>query len=81
MDDAIYTSSSPTLLEEFKVEMMSTFNMSDSGIMSYFLGLEVRQRSDGIFIGQRNYIEDLLHKLNMKQCKPMMIPMAMNERL
>lgn len=81
VDDIVYTSSSPILIEEFKTKMMSTFNMSNLGMMNYFLELEVKKKSDGIFIRQRNYIEDLLHQLNMKQCKPVMTPMAVNERL
>lgn len=42
VDDIVYTSSSSTLLEQFKLDMMNTFNMSDMGLMSYFLGLEVK---------------------------------------
>lgn len=80
VDDIVYTSSSPTLLDEFKGEMMRMFNMSDLGLMSFFLGFEVKQSPDGIFICQRSYIEDLLKQLNMKQCKPMMTPMAVNEK-
>lgn len=69
------------MLEEFKGEMMRTFNMTDLGLMSYFLGLEVKQKLDGIFICQRSYIEDVLHSLIMKQCKPVTTPMALNEKL
>lgn len=50
MDDIVYTSSSPILIEEFKTKMMSTFNMSNLGMMNYFLELEVKKKSDGIFI-------------------------------
>lgn len=53
----------------------------DPGIISYFLGLEVKQRSDGIFVVQKNYVENLLHQLNMKQYKPMSTPMGVNDRL
>lgn len=79
VDGILYTSSSSTLLEEFKKEMMGTFSMTDLGKMSYFLGLEVRQGSSGIFISQRKYIEDLLKFMSMDHCKPVMTPMAVNE--
>ncbi|XP_039145628.1 uncharacterized mitochondrial protein AtMg00810-like [Dioscorea cayenensis subsp. rotundata] len=60
--------------------MKETFEMSDLGIMSYFLGLEIMQRPDGIFVKQKNYVENLLHQLNMKQCKSMPTPMGVNDR-
>ena len=46
VDDTIYMGSSPTMANEFKKEMMHTFEMSDLGLLQYFLGLEVKQ-SDG----------------------------------
>lgn len=81
VDDIIYTSSLCTMLKEFKNEMMHKFNMTDLGVMGFFLGIEVKQNSDGIFICQRSYIEDVLSKLNMQQCKPVPTPMAVNEKL
>lgn len=53
VDDLIYTSNDDMLLEEFKVSMMKEFEMTDLGKMRYFLGLEVLQRDDGIFVCQR----------------------------
>lgn len=54
VDDIIYTSSSEVLINQFKAEMMTTFDMSDLGELNYFLGLEVIQRSDGILSGKRD---------------------------
>jgi len=39
--------------------------MTDLGKMRYFLGIEVLQSCDGIFIGQKKYIKDVLTKFNM----------------
>lgn len=63
VDDIVYTSSSSAMLEEFKREMMQTFSMTDLGVMGLFLGLEVNQRADGIFLCQRCYIVNLMHDL------------------
>lgn len=59
---------------------MKTFDMSDLGLMKFFLGLEVDQSTEGIFISQRRYVEDLLNQLNMKQCKHVETPMGVNEK-
>lgn len=80
VDDIVYTSSSEALINQFKAEMMRTFDMSDLGELNYFLGLEVIQRSDGIFIRQKRYIEVLLHQLNMTNCKSVLTPMSMNDK-
>lgn len=53
VDDIIYLGSCDSLLEEFKSSMMKKFEMSDLGLLHYFLGLEVKQCSDGIFISQK----------------------------
>lgn len=54
------------MIELFKQEMMKTFEMSDMGLMHYFLGMEVYQ-DGGIFISQRKYALDLLNKFNMAE--------------
>lgn len=50
VDDLIFTSNNPKLVSEFKRSMMDEFEMPDLGLMSYYLGIEVVQREDGIFI-------------------------------
>lgn len=42
VDDIIYTSSSTSMLSEFKRDMMNTFNMTDLGLMNHFIGLDVK---------------------------------------
>ncbi|XP_020202713.1 uncharacterized protein LOC109788407 [Cajanus cajan] len=53
------------MMMEFKEDMMKTFEMIDLGLMSYFLGIEVSKRNDGIFISQKKYTEVLLKKFNI----------------
>ncbi|KAL0320407.1 UNVERIFIED_CONTAM: Retrovirus-related Pol polyprotein from transposon RE1 [Sesamum radiatum] len=52
VDDLILAGSNPHMYESFKKVMAQEFEMSDIGLMSYYLGLEVKQRNDGIFISQ-----------------------------
>jgi hypothetical protein len=79
VDDLIYTSSSILLVEEFRQAMMTEFEMTDLGLMHYFLGIEVRQMNDGIFISQEKYATNLLHKWKMENCKPMSTPINTND--
>ncbi|XP_076881687.1 secreted RxLR effector protein 161-like [Bidens hawaiensis] len=59
MDDIICTSSNSLLISEFKKRMMSTFEMTDLGLLSYFLGLEIHQSKSGIFMSQEKYAKEL----------------------
>ena len=79
VDDLIFTSNNPKLLAEFKESMSTQFEMTDMGLMSYFLGIEVKQTDEGILISQKKYAVDVLKKLKMESCKPMLTPVE--ERL
>jgi hypothetical protein len=52
--------------------------MKDIGLMHYFLGLEVWQVSREIFLGQGKYAVEILRRLGMEDCKPMLTPMVTN---
>lgn len=69
------------LLREFKQIMLKTFEMTDLGLMRYFLGLEVKQSNSSLFVSQGRYAKDLLSKVGMLHCKPVGSPMNSNEKL
>jgi hypothetical protein len=52
--------------------------MKDLGMMHYFLGLEVWQSTDDIFLSQGKYTVEILKKFGMLNYKPMATPMMMN---
>jgi len=64
-----------------KSQMMNEFEMSDMGLLHYFLGLQVHQTEEGIFLSQRKYARDLLNKFGMLNCKPAATPMNISEKL
>lgn len=80
VDDLLYFGTSKSMVEEFKKKMMRDFEMSDLGQMKYFLGIQVKQSPGRIFLSQEKYIDDLLEKFSMNQCKPVSTPMGPNEK-
>ena len=44
---------------------MNEFEMSDLGKMCYFLGIEVKQTSEGVFIGQKKFAHEILERFHM----------------
>jgi len=61
--------------------MIKTFEMTDLVLMNYFLNIKVKQQKEGIFISQKQYIEALLKKFNMNDCKLVATPLVVNEKL
>ena len=55
--------------------------MKDLGMMHYFLGLEVWQHSDEIFLNQGKYTVEILKRFGMLDCKAMTIPMTISLKL
>ena len=54
VDDLLVTGDNTRLVEEFKQEMMQAFEMTDLGLMTYFLGIEIKQSENDVFICQKN---------------------------
>nr|GFA63888.1 uncharacterized mitochondrial protein AtMg00810-like [Tanacetum cinerariifolium] len=62
VDDIIFRSSNPQLCREFKPLMHEKFQMSAMGELNFFLGLQVLQKKDAIFLSHDNYVVDILKK-------------------
>nr|GFB36664.1 putative ribonuclease H-like domain-containing protein [Tanacetum cinerariifolium] len=69
VDDIIFGSTRKDWCEDFKTLMQSEFKMSSMGPFTFFLGLQVDQRPDGIFIHQEKYVADILKKFNFDNSK------------
>ncbi|XP_014524390.1 uncharacterized protein LOC106780609 [Vigna radiata var. radiata] len=78
VDDIIFGSTNHALCKEFSKTMQDEFEMSMMGEMTYFLGLQVRQAKNGIFINQSKYCTDLLKKFKMLDYKEAATPIATN---
>ncbi|KAF8409311.1 hypothetical protein HHK36_005385 [Tetracentron sinense] len=69
------------MFDKFKHAMFKEFEMTDCGLMSYFLGIEVRQQADCIFISQKRYAMELLKKFRLDGCNTISTPVAMGSKL
>ena len=67
VDDLIFIGNDEVMLSEFKDSMLREFDMSDLGKMRFFLGIEVLQKSDGIYICQRRYALEVLKRFGMME--------------
>ena len=81
VDDILFIGDDPTMIQDFKQSMVKEFEMTDLGLMAYFLGLEVKQCSDGIFISQAKYPIKVLKKFAMEDCCPADNPVEYGTKL
>nr|GFC31133.1 uncharacterized mitochondrial protein AtMg00810-like [Tanacetum cinerariifolium] len=75
VDDIIFGSSNPKLCREFEALMHEKFQMSAMGELNFFLGLQVLQKEDGIFLSQDKYIGDILKKFRYSDVRSSNTPM------
>ncbi|KAL4564910.1 hypothetical protein LXL04_028986 [Taraxacum kok-saghyz] len=81
VDDIIFGSTDPNLTVEFKALMETKFEMSSMGPINFFLGLNVVQNSEGVFINQEAFTKKLLTKFGMTSGSKAKVPMAFGTKL
>ncbi|KAH9685900.1 hypothetical protein KPL70_014158 [Citrus sinensis] len=70
VDDLIFTGNNESMFEEFKKSMEKEFDMSDLGKMRYFIGVEVVQNENGIYLSQKKYAKEVLDRFGMRESHP-----------
>ncbi|GJT96107.1 putative ribonuclease H-like domain-containing protein [Tanacetum coccineum] len=81
VDDIIFGSTKKSLCVEFEQMMHKRFQMSFIGELTFFLGLQVKQKDDGIFINQDKYVADILKKFDFVTVKTTSTPIETNKAL
>ncbi|GJX81697.1 putative ribonuclease H-like domain-containing protein [Tanacetum coccineum] len=69
VDDIIFGSTKKSLCTKFEKIMHKKFQMSYIGELIFFLGLQVKQKEDGIFISQDKYVTEILNKFGFTDAK------------
>nr|GEV17377.1 hypothetical protein [Tanacetum cinerariifolium] len=68
-DDIIFGATNKDLGKSFKKLMKDKFKISSMGELTFFLGLQVKQKKDGIFISQDKYVAEILRKFGLTERK------------
>ena len=66
----ILIGSDPKIITHVKSSLKQNFEMSNLGHLHYFLGLQVLQTKEGIFLFQYKCACDLIHHFDLEDCKP-----------
>src|SRR3954466_3477637 len=75
VDDLLITGADEEVIGNFKLQMKELFKMTDLGLLSYYLGIEVQQEPEEITICQEACAKKLLESCGMKDCNPSHVPM------
>nr|GEX73116.1 putative ribonuclease H-like domain-containing protein [Tanacetum cinerariifolium] len=67
--------------DEFEESMKNRFQMSSMGELTFFLGLQVKQKEDGIFISQDKYVVEILKKFDFLSVKTASTPIKTQKPL
>jgi hypothetical protein len=83
VDDSTMTSSSVTLQQEFKAHINAKFWLTDLGPISWLLGLAITRNhaKRTLLLSQHAYINTLLHRFNLKDCKSLVQPLDLHAQL
>ncbi|GJT97120.1 putative ribonuclease H-like domain-containing protein [Tanacetum coccineum] len=81
VDDIIFGSTRKEMCTEFEKIMHKKFQMSSIGELTFFLGLQVTQKDDGIFISQDKYVNEILKKFGFSTVKTASTPMETSKPL
>ncbi|GJR43341.1 putative ribonuclease H-like domain-containing protein [Tanacetum coccineum] len=81
VDDIIFGSTKKSLCDEFEGLMHKRFQMSYMEELTFFLGLQVQHKEDGIFISQDKYVARILKKFEFATVKITSTPIDTNKAL
>ncbi|GKA49713.1 putative ribonuclease H-like domain-containing protein [Tanacetum coccineum] len=81
VNDIIFGSTKKELCTGFEKLMHKKFQMSSMGELTFFLGLQVKQKEDGIFISQDKYIDEILKKFGFSTVRIASTPMETSKPL
>jgi len=76
VDDIIFGATNDSLCEDFVAAMQGELEMFVMGELSFFLGMQVKQIKNGIFLIQTKYFKEIQKKFDMENCKEAFIHMS-----
>ncbi|GKA03849.1 putative ribonuclease H-like domain-containing protein [Tanacetum coccineum] len=81
VNDIIFGSIRKEMCTEFEKMMHKKFQISSMGELTFFLGLQVTQKDDVIFISQDKYVDEILNKFGFSTMKTTSTPMETSKPL
>lgn len=81
VDDLIITGNNDDHILQVKKDLHAGFKMTNFGLLHNYLGVDVFQHPQHIFISQSKHESKILHIFGMQDCKPVLTPMEQNLKI
>nr|GEV51168.1 zinc finger, CCHC-type [Tanacetum cinerariifolium] len=81
VDDIIFGSTKKEMCDALEILMHEKIKMRSMGELTFFLGLQVKQKKEGIFISQDKYVAEILKKFRFSYVKKASTPMETSKPL
>jgi hypothetical protein len=83
VDDMLIASRDKSLIKKLKTQLSNEFDMKELGAAKKILGMEIRRdrQAGKLFLSQQKYIERVLDRFCMNNCKPVSTPLAAHFKL
>ena len=83
VDDMLLVGNNMEVSKEVKLQLSSKFDMTDLSASNFILGMEIKRNHGDrkIWLNQRKYIETILHRFNMRECKLVKVPIPIGVRI
>ncbi|CAD6896449.1 unnamed protein product, partial [Tilletia controversa] len=81
VDDFLIAAKTQALIDSVREGLKASYRMTDIGLVSSVLGIKVQQLNNGFALSQGHYIDTVLERFNMTNCRPESSPMAVGTKL
>jgi hypothetical protein len=83
VDDMLLIGNDKEIIQDVKTQLSSKFDMKDIGAANFILGMEIKRDWENrkLWLNQRKYVETILQRFNMQECKLVKVPIPVGVNL
>jgi hypothetical protein len=83
VDDMLLIGNNKEIIQDVKTQLSSKFDMKDLSASNFILGMEIKRdwKKRKLWLNQRKYVETILQRFNMQECKPVKVHIHVGVKL
>jgi phosphoribosyl-AMP cyclohydrolase len=83
VDDMLLIGNNKEIIQDVKTQLSSKFDMKDLDAANFILGMEIKRDREKrkLWLNKRKYVETILQRFNMQECKPVKVPIHVGVKL
>jgi hypothetical protein len=83
VNDMLLIGNNMGAIKKVKKQLSSKFDMKELSATNFILGMEIKrdQATRNLWLNQTNYIETIMKRFNMQDCKPLKVPILVGARI